>query len=73
MSVQVSVEGEIRLDSFLKWARVASTGGQGKALVLAGLVKVNGEVETRRGRLLRDGDLVRYQGFEFIVRVTGKG
>ena len=56
--VPVAVKGDIRLDRFLKWARVASTGGQSKVLILTGRVKVNGVLETRRGRLLRGGDLV---------------
>lgn len=69
MAVRVPVEGEIRLDSFLKWAGVASTGGQGKVLVLSGLIKVNGEVETRRGRLLRDNDLVQFKDTAYLVKV----
>lgn len=59
MATKVTVDKDIRLDQFLKWAKVASTGGQGKVFILSGMVKVNGEVETKRGRLLRDGDLVQ--------------
>lgn len=65
--VPVTVKGEIRLDRFLKWARAASTGGQSKALVLNGRVKVNGVLETRRGRMLRGGDLVMVDDREYIV------
>ncbi|MFS8860567.1 RNA-binding S4 domain-containing protein [Synechococcus sp. B60.1] len=52
----------IKLDQFLKWAGVVSTGGQAKQLIQAGQVQVNGEVETRRGRKLRLGDEVRALG-----------
>ena len=48
----------IKLDSFLKFAGVAETGGQGKEMVTEGLVKVNGEVCTMRGKKLRNGDVV---------------
>ena len=38
---------------------VVGTGGEAKVLVQAGEVRVNGEVETRRGRKLREGDVVK--------------
>lgn len=56
--VVVSAEG-IRLGQFLKLAELVETGSEGKALLLAGGVEVNGEVETRRGRQMVTGDLVR--------------
>ena len=46
----------IKLDQFLKLAQIAMTGGEAKAMIQEGMVKVNGEVEMRRGRKLRDGD-----------------
>ena len=52
----------LRLDQFLKLTGAAESGGQGKALVQAGKVKVNGEVETRRGRKLRVGGPRRSRG-----------
>jgi ribosome-associated protein len=42
----------------LKLAGVAGSGGKARALVAEGAVRVNGEVETRRGRQLRRGDVV---------------
>mgnify|MGYP000862954579 CR=1 FL=1 len=63
----VRVEREIKLDQFLKWSKAVSTGGQGKALILSGLVKVNGEIETRRGRILQDRDRVEVGEAEFLV------
>ncbi len=51
-------DGTIKLDQFLKLMGLASTGGQAKLMVQAGDVKVNGSVETRRGRKLVSGDEV---------------
>jgi ribosome-associated protein len=59
----------IKLDQFLKLAQIAMTGGQAKAIIQAGLVQVNGEVETRRGRKLRAGDRVVVEGEELVVAV----
>lgn len=52
----------IRLDSFLKWAGVAATGGQAKAMITSGRVLVNGVLETRRSRKLVPGDEVVVEG-----------
>jgi ribosome-associated protein len=57
----------IKLDQFLKWKGVAPTGGQAKLLVQGGAVRVNGEVETRRGRRLRRGDRVEVGGRRLVV------
>lgn len=48
----------IKLDSFLKYAGLAETGGQAKDAIQAGAVLVNGEVCTQRGKKLHPGDLV---------------
>ena len=48
----------IRLGQALKLAGLAESGGEARALVEDGAVTVNAEVETRRGRQLRDGDVV---------------
>ena len=47
--VKISTEF-IKLDQFLKWLAVVDSGSQAKQLILDGEVKVNDEVETRRGR-----------------------
>ena len=39
-------------------------------MILLGEVKVNGEIETRRGRKLRDGDTVEVDGEVMVVQVT---
>ena len=49
---------DITLGQALKAANVVGTGGEAKILIQAGEVRVNGEVETRRGRKLREGDVI---------------
>jgi ribosome-associated protein len=46
------------LGQALKAANLVGSGGEAKVLIQAGEVTVNGEVETRRGRRLREGDVV---------------
>ena len=48
----------IRLGQFLKLANLVETGAEAKPLIADGAVRVNGEVETRRGRQLVLGDVV---------------
>ena len=57
----------IELAQLLKLANCVSTGGEAKEMIQTGLVKVNGEVETRRGRKLKPGDRVGYAGREIEV------
>ena len=52
----------IRLGQFLKLANLVESGADAKPLIQGGLVCVNGEVETRRGRQLRLGDVVELAG-----------
>lgn len=52
----------IRLDQFLKFRGAAATGGQAKYRIQSGEVKVNGQVETRRGHHLVIGDTVELDG-----------
>ena len=52
----------IRLGQFLKLADLIDTGGEGKILIASGDVTVNGDVDTRRGRQLRQGDVVAVRG-----------
>ena len=58
----------IRLGQFLKLADLVDSGADAKPAVQSGAVTVNGEVETRRGRQLRQGDVVAFAGQQ--VRVT---
>lgn len=52
----------IKLDQLLKLSNLVSTGGEAKLRVMSEEVRVNGEVETRRGRKLRSGDRVELDG-----------
>lgn len=60
-------EPYIKLDQFLKWVGAADTGGQAKIIIQEGLVQVNGEAETRRGRKLRKGDRVEFNDQSWSV------
>lgn len=55
---EFSVTGVIRLGQFLKLAGMVEDGVEARMLITDGDVSVNGEVDTRRGRQLSDGDLV---------------
>lgn len=58
---------KLRLDQFLKWMRAVGTGGEAKIRIQNGEVKVNGAIETRRGRGLRPGDEVEFLGQRYVV------
>lgn len=57
----------IKLDQFLKLVGIAQTGGQAKLMINDGDVKVNGTVETRRGRKLVSSDQVTVGSQTFKV------
>ncbi|HEY9626208.1 MAG TPA: RNA-binding S4 domain-containing protein [Coleofasciculaceae cyanobacterium] len=60
----------IKLDQFLKWSGAVQTGGEAKLLIQSGEVKVNGKMETRRGRKLIEGDRIVVMGERFIVHLS---
>ena len=57
----------IKLGQALKAASLVEDGVEAKLAIQDGLVKVNGEVDTRRGRKLYPGDLVTYEGNEIKI------
>lgn len=57
----------IKLDQFMKFTGEVETGGQAKDMILNGEVRVNGEVEERRGRKLYPGDKIEFLGMSFEV------
>ena len=59
--IQITTEF-IKLDSLLKFANAVATGGEAKQIVQDGLVKVNGETCTMRGKKIRPGDVVEGDG-----------
>ena len=56
----------MKLDQFMKWKGLASTGGEAKKLISAGLVLVNGTTEFRRGRKLKWGDQIIFGNNKLI-------
>ena len=59
----------MKLDQFLKWHNFVSSGGEAKNLIKAGYVKVNGQIEKRRGRKLVKGDKVMFLKSELIFEL----
>ncbi len=57
----------IKLDSLLKYAALVGTGGEAKYVIAEGMVRVNGEVCTMRGKKIRPGDRVSFDQFELEV------
>ena len=57
----------IKLDSALKLANAVESGGMAKLIIQDGQVQVNGEVCTMRGKKLRPGDKVCYNGITYLV------
>ena len=58
----------IKLDALLKFAALVGTGGEAKTVIQDGLVLVNGEVCTMRGKKITDGDEVALGGETVKVR-----
>jgi ribosome-associated protein len=60
-------DGSIKLGQFLKLSDLVDSGADAKGLLARGLVRVNGDVETRRGRQLVAGDVVECAGRRVVV------
>ena len=63
----------IRLGQFLKLADLVDHGSEAKPLLADGLVTVNGQVETRRGRQLAKGDVVELSHPDLGTTITQVG
>ena len=57
----------IKLGQALKAAGLVESGVEAKEVIQGGLVKVNGEVDTRRGKKLYDGDIVSFDGTDIKI------
>lgn len=57
----------IKLDSLLKFAALVGTGGEAKYVISEGMVKVNGDVCTMRGKKIYPGDRVDFDRFSLEV------
>jgi ribosome-associated protein len=68
---EVSIRDEsIRLGQLLKLADLVSSGAEVKAILAAGIVTVNGEIELRRGRQIRPNDVIAVDTDEIRVITT---
>ena len=71
--LELTLRGEfIELDKLLKAMGLADSGGQARALISAGEVKVDGQVELRKTAKMRAGQVVQFGGQQVRV-VTGPG
>ena len=66
-TIEITTE-YIKLQDLWKLAGLTYTGGEAKVMVQEGLVKVNGEVCTMRGKKIRPGDRVDFEGKTLEVR-----
>lgn len=67
IEIEISTEF-IKLDSFLKFTGAATLGSEAKFYIQNGEVKVNGEVETQRGKKLYSGDQIDFQGEIYKIK-----
>lgn len=67
MDIKIKTE-YIKLDQLLKFANLTDTGGLAKEIIQNGLVKVNGEVCTMRGKKIRVGDVVTVEKYQITVK-----
>lgn len=66
--IEIKLRDEfIKLGQALKAANLVQDGVEAKFVIQDGLVTVNGEVDTRRGKKLYDGDMISYQGEEVKI------
>ncbi len=66
---EIKIDTEfIKLDQLLKYSGFAQTGGQSKIIIKEGLISVNDEIVTERGKKIRKGDIVKIKDVgEFVV------
>lgn len=68
MIIDITIRDEfIKLGQALKLADVVEDGVEAKYAINDGLVMVNGEVDTRRGRKVYEGDIISFDGNEIRV------
>jgi len=65
---RIRIEGDfIKLDALLKFAALASTGGEAKVMIQSGEVFVDGEPCLLRGKKIKSGSIVRYGGDVLVI------
>ena len=68
----VEIEEEpIELYKILKFENMVQSGGEAKFVIAEGLVRVNGEVETRKSKKIFSGDIIEFE--EEKIRIIPKG
>lgn len=73
-TIEFQLRGEhVELCNLLKLTGLADSGGQGKALVAAGEVRVDGQVESRKTAKIRAGQVVECKGVRLVVVVSPAG
>lgn len=66
---QVTITTEfIKLDQLMKFADMVQSGGEAKMLIAQGLVLVNGEICTQRGKKIRQGDQIEFDGETYSIQ-----
>lgn len=61
--MEIKINSEyIKLDQLLKLSAITTTGGQAKYYLQEGMVSVNGEIATQRGKKIKVGDIVEVEG-----------
>lgn len=60
----------IKLGQALKLAGLVESGVEAKIVIQDGQVKLNGNVETQRGKKLYDGDVVEYNNQQFTIKAN---
>ncbi len=58
----------IELNKLLKYMRLVESGGEANAVIVAGEVKVNQEVELRKRKKLRAGDVIQFMNYQVMVQ-----
>ncbi len=65
---KVKIETEyIKLEQMLKFSGIVGSGSDAKLLITNGEVRVNGNTELQRGKKLRAGDIVEFEGQSYII------
>jgi ribosome-associated protein len=64
--VKITTE-TIKLDQLLKYAGITQTGGQSKLLIRQGIVLVNGQTTTERGKKIKRGDIIEIKNIDKFV------
>lgn len=57
----------IKLEAAMKYANAIESGGMAKTMIQEGMVFVNGEVCTMRGKKLYPGDVFSFQGMDYLI------